>query len=104
MFSNKISNNNYSNSYSNNKANNYGFSCGKKSVVSTNKSTGIKKPMLFSTKNNNQLKMNSTPSTNSIFGSLNSELNNNINLINRQNRMSNSMFKKKRGCGCRGGR
>ena len=41
-------------------------------------------------------------SENGMFSSLHKELNNNINSINRQGRMFNSMFQTKRGCGCRG--
>lgn len=66
-----------------NKRSNYIFSCGTKSR--TNKAN------LSYTKTGNQMS--------DIFNSLNNQLNNNIQTINRN---SNSMFPKRRGCGCGG--
>ena len=87
-YKNKISNQNTY--YQHNRKNNFGFSCGGSSNQYSNKSSGP-----------------SNRSSNGVFSSLHNELNNNINLINRENKRSNSMFRKngmfpkKRGCGCR---
>lgn len=63
---------------------NYGFSCGPRR-------TSINNSSLLYTKTGN--------STSDIFNSLNNQLTNNINTINRN---SNSMFPRKKGCGCGG--
>jgi len=74
---NKISNNN---SFNNINRKNYGFSCGRQTTSTSRNGT-----------------------SGDMFSLLNSELNNNIKLLNNKNRPGNSMFKKKgsgRGCGC----
>ena len=89
---NKISN---QNTYQRNIKKNYGFSCS----GTTNQNFNQNNQMFFY-KNNNSYPSNG--SENGMFSSLHKELNNNINSINRQGRMFNSMFQTKRGCGCRG--
>ena len=70
--------------YKQSRKQNYGFYCGGSSTQSSNQSSNITR--------------------NSMFSSLHNELNNNINLINRETNVGNSMFRKPRGCGCRGGK
>lgn len=83
MFTNKNKITNKNTYYQQNRKQNYTFSCGGPSNQSSNEKHSH------------------------MFSSLYKELNSNINLINRENRMSGSMFRnnrmfKKGGCGCGG--
>ena len=92
MFTNKNKISNQNTYYRQNRKQNYGFSCGGGSNQSTIRSSN----------------QSSNGTGSGMFSSLHKELNNNINLINRENTVmgsmfrKNSMFPKKRGCGCGG--
>ena len=92
MFTNKNKISNQNTYYRQNRKQNYGFSCGGGSNQSTIRSSN----------------QSSNGTGSGMFSSLHNELNNNINLINRENNtmgamfQKNSMFKKRRGCGCGG--
>ena len=90
MFTNKNKISTQTSYYQQNRKKNYGFSCSGSTYQSSNQS--------------------SNTTDNGLFSSVHKQLNNNINLINRENTVmgsmfrKNSMFPKKRGCGCRGGK
>ena len=103
MFTNKNKRSNQNTYYQQNRKQNYGFSCG----GSSNK-TYIETTKISLSKNNDDNTVSTfANSERNPFSSLYKELNSNINLINRENRMSGSMFRndrmfKKGGCGCGG--
>lgn len=104
MFTNKNKISNQNTYYRQNRKQNYGFSCG-----GSSNQTYIETTKIPLSKNNDDNSVSTfANSERNPFSSLYKEINSNINLINSQNNtmgamfQKNSMFKKRRGCGCGG--